>query len=522
MKNLILLSLLLTLFISCNEEVSEDLQETPDEVVIDPIFQEIRVVSTMDQDLSHTIHSMGSLSSACSLLPPASGLRAEDYSKADLVRNVDCVMDVEELDLHFHGASFEVQVDNRMCEYLEYQPYRYFKHQPGKTERTIFKTICDDACGAARPEECDRYYDQTTAATSGNYSLSLFTNDLTSEFEDSNKPLCTFNYNVDTGNDNDIEALCDIGQVNVESYLIEGYYYESCEGAPGNDQTACETNGGSWVGATYCEGDGEPTAATAGSSITYLRSPDDDEEDECGGELKACLAGAGVEEGTDADPFTLFYSEDLDYVEEFRISPPIELNDSREFNSNLHIANFSRVCADTSTNKNTPSIFDSLTYSGVENERISYNFSITDVDVNGDGILDSKVYADHPFKGTVYGDSINGNRYSTSPYYAIRCLDRARDVKAQIRLHIREWDRSFEENNIYLARVSDKSNEASGLSRMDNNGVYDTDINWNDYADWDDFFDSVANPIFVDNMCSTLVNEPSTDVNHGKDNFPGI
>ena len=460
MKKLTFLFLtLLFLLVSCNEKVAEGLRESDPGSsggggVISPTIQSMSVVSKMNPDLSYVMHKAGSLDEACVLKPPAGGLKAEDYTKADGIRNVDCILDAEELDLHFQDTAFEIQVENKMCEYVQYQPYRYFAMQPGNTKRTIFKTACDDVCGGAQEDLCNRYYLETTGP--GDLGgASIFTDDVTKDFED--KKLCVFDHTgIDTPDGFEFPN-CDIGQVNVVSYRLNSYFRQECSDGVSADQATCEAANATWFDGNFCNGDGEPTG-----TINVTRFADDDEEVECGGDLKSCLAGPGADDYSDGSSSTIYYSEANNFKEEIVIASPM----SKDLASNRYVANFSRICADTSSNKTSPSIFDTLVLNGAENERIAYSYTDREVDVNGDGIMDADTYADHPFSGNIYDNTLTGARRSTSPYYAIRCLDRARDVKAQIRLYIRDWDREFSQNDLYLSRVSDFANEAGNLSKI--------------------------------------------------------
>ena len=503
---------------SCNEKVAEELRESgPGSSggggVISPTIQSMSVVSKMDSDLSFVMHKAGSIDEACILKPPASGFKAEDYTKTDGIRNVDCILDVEELDLYFQGAQYEIQVENKMCEYVEYQPYRFFGMQPGTTTRGVYRVTCDSACSGAKENVCGKVYTDTDGL--GTYSPASFVNNVTAEFDKGE--LCRFNYStVDPGVEGEYPN-CDNGSVKTTAYKLEGYYI-GCEGAAGTDQPTCEANGGIWRDQTYCEGAGEPAG-----TVTVIRDAEADEDIECGGSLKACLACAGVDQIDDRKASTIIESDVTQFRKEYVIDPPIQ----SEMSNNMHIASFSRICSDTSTNKFSPSVFETLTYNGAENERIATGFNSISIDINSDTINDYTIRAVHPFAGQIYSGSDGASR-STSAYYAIRCLDRAGDVKAQIRMHIREWDREFSSNDLYLSRVSDKANEAGNLSKMDNNNFYDTDVPWNDYIDWDDFFE--AEGVFVDNMCAItqgsygdgLNNNPMVDPNEGLDNFPGI
>ena len=128
--------------------------------------------------------------------------------------------------------------------------------------------------------------------------------------------------------------------------------------------------------------------------------------------------------------------------------------------------------------------------------------------------------AHHPFHAS----------HGVQPYYSFKCLDKARDTKAQIRLFIREWDRNFDKNNSYLSQSSDFS--STGTRYMDlYNEAQDVTERWNDFDDFDDFF--LDNGVFTNNgeRCILSSNsdvdndgifDPRAGDSHSHDNFPKI
>jgi hypothetical protein len=88
--------------------------------------------------------------------------------------------------------------------------------------------------------------------------------------------------------------------------------------------------------------------------------------------------------------------------------------------------------------------------------------------------------------------------YQTNPFYIFECLDSARELKARIRMVVRDWDRIFWDTNI---DGSDNSNlellsdiymtsdpSINNHARMDYMAIDPDDelSNFNDYLDWDD------------------------------------
>lgn len=68
-----------------------------------------------------------------------------------------------------------------------------------------------------------------------------------------------------------------------------------------------------------------------------------------------------------------------------------------------------------------------------------------------------------------------------SPFYEFNCLDAAQDVKARIRLTIRDWDRSF--------RIKDNITELIPASLlMNSTGTTPLGLSWNNNYDWDDAY----------------------------------
>lgn len=477
--------------ISCTEEISEEIQN---EATATPSSgsggspstastPSLRIVNKKNSNLSYFMHKAGSITEACELKSPSGGFDAADYANNDPDTVVDCILDAEEFDLYFDGAELEVQVDDNLCEYVQYKPFKYYQWQPGTTgikagsllapTKVIHEVICDEVCAAdpAFTAVCDRTYASTTG-------FPALTNEYTNEDNLKSSALCAFDYSDEKFGINS-GPNCDEGKYRTTTYnLID---------------------------------DVDNPGTCIISEITDL-------DTDCGGNMFSCYGG----NSTDVLPLdrtsTVTQNLELSSLEiELKMDSPF----SKDELTNLNIVNFSRICSSTSNTK-VDSDFDvalvNLIGSEVETMPPTTTYQPVAVDVEEDGVIDHYIYADHPFKGR---GLFSSPRKDISPYYSVRCLDRARDTKAQIRIFIREWDRTFNSSNLFLSRISDVNQGVN--ARMDADGEQEPGTSWNNFLDWDDFLgdydlsstsDSNSNdgrgtfdPVFIDNQC--------TDINTG-------
>ncbi len=669
--NFTLLLLLLSL-VSCTEEISEEIQNNEvkkGELTEIEKFQDksIRLVHKMDADLSYIMHKSGNVEQACELDSPLLGFDTDDYDKTDSSYNVDCILDVQELDLYTKGAKFEVQVDEFLCQYVTYTPFRFLQYRPGNTDKKQYNIACDSICAAAQPDLCaDLAANQFKTIDTLNNAIGTIsdTDDLLVKvnpiFSDAiavSQPLsCDFDY-TDVDSDFD-EPNCDEGGVTTFNYTLTGnaedaVLGEACNlagaidsaGIYRNTQLTCETSytwdtgkcitataveapgaatacatagffwvgtdenvgdcvsgtedttiqdavscgsaSGSWIGfcstpiigipstciaagatwsGPYCQSNPDATdrlacigggsqdstcnslvgdvldvtshssesLCTATGSWEFQASCLDltgadsielvetaETELACGGKNSACVAGPGVDL-LDDEKFTTERYDNTDtneFTKEFEVEAPFD----KDLRSNMYVANFSRICSDTSTDKSADASFDISTLfsiDGSEVEDLSPYTATSGVlhDSDGDGIDDQNYKAFHPLNGTGY---TSRPRLTTYPYYSIKCLDQARDVKAQIRLFIREWDRGFENTNAYLSRLSDiNQNTLTDPALMDVSDTLEQSVGsaWNDFYDWDDLFNDVdqnslldadgdgdnRDKVFLNNQCSAV------------------
>ncbi len=506
LKKYLCLISVFTLFVSCTEEISEEvkngtnLTEEQEELVK---FENkyLRIKNTSDPNLGYVMHKTGTIDRPCELKSPKLGFSSLNYKKDSALYTVDCILDTKEFDLFFSGASFEVQIDENMCEYVGYKPYKFFQYLPGNTVDTQYQINCDATCGEQFEGICGKTYKSNTASIpSGTFNPATISTYFQNQVTEANPLKCVFDYrkNLPIAGPN-----CDQGKITTIAYTIEA---GTTTDADGNEIPSCVVGDGGL----------EP-------KIFY----DTTSEFKCGGKRSACLAGPGADLLPEDKTQLIYQNLELDYfAKKFDLPSPI----SKGYFSNVSLANFSRICSDTSSTKidNVGRIFSpyetvsSIVGHEVEDLPSRKSYNSHNVDSDGDGEADYRPYGRHLFDGSGY---FSTPTKSVQPYYAIYCLDKARDVKAQMRLFIREWDRDFEPNNPYLAKISDihlsypTIINATTPSLMDAIGEQEAaNDDWNDYWDIDDLLgDYDRNPfsdydgdggdfdnVFQNNSCNAL------------------
>jgi len=513
MLKLFMMMTLLAL-VSCTEEISEELKnsETSDALTDAQKFTgaTMTLEHKMPEELSYRMHKEGSSTIECSLAAPATGFSAsnyykslDDYAAGEDPQVINCVLEAQELDLYQNGAELELTVDEFLCEYVTFEPFKYYTHPAGQTTRTLYELECEDTDCDSR---CGNTYENIDLSTPGDPTFS---------------------------------GLVDPSTLNC--------YYDHTD----NDGPNCDSGA---ITTIVFEMTGQDDPVPADRTCTDIWEQTSDVTiDECGGELNACLGGPSVDILDDPDFTTEIYeNRELDeLVLDFTIASPFSRISEMDFQTNMYIANYSRICSNMTdlADKNDASDYNGLDFQGKESEEIwrSNNYSGADsvnfvVDNEGNtlssytrdiGILDNidgstdsifGLNIDTPGTGQEYGSigyTENPWRgvHKTSSYYAFRCLDKAYDTKAQIRLYIREWDRAYSDtvnpasfaliSDVYLDQIMD----ADGTTTNDGD-------DYNSVDDWDDFFtnpNGSATPLWLNNKCE----ETNTTHHFSESGFPG-
>jgi hypothetical protein len=242
---------------------------------------------------------------------------------------------------------------------------------------------------------------------------------------------------------------------------------------------------------------------------------------ECGGKRSNCYMGPGVDysvtkEGIPVPIDTLAYNgESINYS----VTAPGPLG--KGFYSNHYISNFTALF---STGLNSYDQTTILSTTGLE------VFSATSVAPTAAAILPGNVttadtFTDEgrdPLKSadtTLYHSGANSwnvgaKSYKINPFYEFSCLNYAHEVKARVRVQVREWNQAFRKPVASYTEV-----EESAPARLLNQGLETSGVGyWNDMMNWDtptisDYATVGDNSV----LAPTMLPVPVTDYGY---NFP--
>lgn len=517
----ILLGLTFIFTLSCTEEISEELKNssTSDALTDAEKFngKTISLTHKMNEDLSYRIHKEGSSTlENCELASPTTGFFAkdyyqslDDYAGAD-PQVINCVLDVQELDLWQNGAEVELQVDEFLCEYITYEPFKFYEFPMGRTDQVYYEISCAD-------NNCDPACGNTYASIDLSGASPAFSDPI-----DVTSYTCEYNYS-ETGGPN-----CDSGRYRVVEYEMTG------------STTPTNTCTGTFVQT---------------STVT---------ETDCGGQMINCMGGPSVDIlGDPTLSSEIYVNQDLEsFTQSFSIGAPAgRLAESDNDKSNLYIANYSRICSNMSqTDKNDATDFNGISFEGKETENIwkSNNYSAVadstdtfiedenntfiytrqigrfeypDNSVDSTGFAFATTAAGEEYGAIGYSENPWRGAYRTSAYYSFKCLDKAFDTKAQIRLYIREWDREYDTDpSTSFARISDIF---VGKYMDSDTEVTNDGDSYNNIEDWDDFWlnpNGLGTDVWTNNNCvetdfsetdGTSATNSETDAAFRRGFFPG-
>ena len=488
----------------CTEKVSEELSAPATDASSTPPVEtlDFELQNTKSKNLSYLLHQAGDSTSECKL-SYLTAPSANDYDKTDTNSAIDCILDVEESDLFYQGIDLKLNASEGMCEYVRVKPFSYWNFQPGVTNRVLYQFSCEDnSCSSTLCGNTFKSFTDNGAAP-GIYDEG----DTFSNPTDASSPInfCYFNHKTKInryGDDVTHAPNCDEGSVKIIKIKISGTNADdNC-----NFTTSVDPQSGEWP-------------------IESI------ETTECGGQFRACIAGPGEDFDTDFLTHTgrVHYNDGLGPMEkEFNIESP----ESRGLHSNRILANYTRSIA-TALNGTSEvyfspghlnnadhtfiglhNVFSSTGFAGYTIETFSRgrglpvfdpvysslypapmghqitdgtsgtflsSYAINGIDFEGDDQVDAYALATGPFRGV---------SNLVTPYYQFACLDKAFDIRAQIRLFVREWDRQFEHSNSAAINVISDVFQNATSALMDNNetpALDDFEV-WNDIYDWDDFF----------------------------------
>lgn len=474
LKKLVLLSSLLVLA-SCNETISPELQQggvvtPPGGGPTEPTDPEgpqhyFKLTDSSNPTLEYLIHKSGSgnKEAKCEITS-----QSTPFSKATYKPNHDitCFLEARELALYHSGFSLTVTSSPQACQYVQYRPFSYYNRVPGDSTGNYNVSRCDNYGGPALTLPCN------TAVSTTITSPTQFP----APGPDDYSELCRFNHND--------QEKCDIGIINV----TETTYRSEDDGAGGlNHFSTTETK-----------------------------------RIECGGQPRFCVQGPYAKDSNNGKDFTpnggIRYGTD----EKSEFVKTISYEGLQEKNrlGTYVYANYRRNLANYTIayGEDDDSVPYKQAFAGIKDfhpqliteyalDGLSFlAYHGQTVPVSEAGRYSAKPLAADPFMG-LYSTTHPRYDYTVQPFYAFECLDNSYEVKARIRLVIRDWDRIRSEDVAIADDVElisdifripqgsvvdqDLSGNYYPWSRQDNNDADpDSDIpgrgSFNDFWDWDD------------------------------------
>ena len=492
MKGISKLSLLaLSLLVSaCNEKVAPELtkgEATVPDVAVPPSEYYFNVTNTSPALLNYNLHKTGIGNQTAPCEVRSTTALSSDTFRGDPAKNdITCYFDAEELSLLHGGMEFSVNSSANSCDYIGYSPFSYFERMPGDSTGTYLEIECtNDTTSAGNVVDAALargipINTNTTALTCGDIASSTIPAASRAKFQLSDDDeLCRFNYEASGG------PNCDIGTVTVQTLSV-----------------------------TYTPADGPTPAVLKHALSSRVIS--------CGGKVASCIGGpltnltktltkaTEISETVINQPFT----------KEYELEPLISLEKENNLkpyvNFRRHLASlnidyrnpadagyrsaFHTTFVDTlgvMAKTFNPEVMDSYS----KNKRLD-GTGLELITTGVGGLLDqptvkfqnstytAKPLAAEPFLGIP--------PYTTNPFYTFYCYDTAFDIKARIRMMVREWDRvspGFNSHDfISDIGAGDHAARQDSVVVYELDGNYDGHLLFNDLQDWDDHIPMMRSP----------------------------
>jgi hypothetical protein len=493
MKNFALLSMGLLIY-SCNEKISPELQNgssTTVPTVIAPTDYYFKVTNNSAAVLNYVLHRSGPgmASTDCKINSDGTPLSSILYigdaattfdSKA---YDIACYLEAEELSLKFNGLSFKVEASKNTCEYIGYSPYSFYDSIPGATTASWRGVTCADAtagtldaqfllpslpfgrdilgAGVDRQIGCGEMVDT---------SIALAANRLIKAIPTDAQPLCAFDYAINGGGNS---QNCDSGRMRfniTDVYKVtppvpDPEYFTS-KPVPTPDHI-CGGATASCVGGAI---------KSVSSLTTYVRGTEilNTQLNENFSKAYTLPALMGVRStGVDIVNFRRgLASKHLNFLD-YTVPNEVEWSDTN------HNKAFDPSLMENYAANRTP---DGSSIIDVNNTAATFNVSNATYEAKRIelGYTATPTAAD-PFLGTS----------RVNPFYTFYCLDRAYEIKARIRMVVRDWDKVFPStasdkeliSDVYKsvnARTQDLPSTEEEIPNDPGNFNY-----FNDMDDWD-------------------------------------
>lgn len=470
--------------VGCNEKISPELQNagtvgTPGgsgSTPVAPSTYYFSVTNTSAPGLNYNIHKTGAGNSKTPCeIKNTTGFESDLFRGANADYDISCYFEAEELSLYHQGMNFAVNASQNTCDFVGYTPFSFYESRPGDSTGTFTQVKCtNDTTGPANVVAADAANTSVdlTHATGTATCNQFVSHDIPMGTRraftvEKDEDLCRFNYEVEGK-----ESLkCDIGEITINAFEVTW--------------TPDENGGG-----------------TLAHKVTQRKH-------KCGGQVGNCARGPIEFIAKGKPQFTEISQQELNkpLTVEYKLPGLIG-----EYTSTRRYANFRRNLAakeiDFVNSLSTPAPSYEAYKDTFSHPVVGKDFSPSVIDfyannkyLDGTPIIDSTYLDAYSYPNNEYkavplaadpfmGISRDGEANEVNPFYTFYCFDDAFDIKARIRMVVRDWDRVFPStttNNEYISDIF-----LDGNSRQDNryyvelpndNGGY---IYFNDRHDWDD------------------------------------
>lgn len=483
MKQVSKLSLLALaiLVAGCNEKVSPELQEgnssstpTSPSTPVAPDEYYFSVVNSSDTLLNYKLHKTGAGNRNAKCEVRSTTQLSNDIFRGNPAANdITCYFDAEELSLYHSGFNFQVKASKNTCDFVGYMPYGYYNRIPGDSTATYYQMSCmsDEtndaqlALGAA--DRSLNITDSSGTVGCGDWIIAenIIPAGTRNRFQPSSvEDLCAFNYT--TGD----KEQCDVGVITVNELQV-----------------------------TYTPATDTEPAIRKAEIVSR--------EIDCGGKVYNCVKGPTKELESEGTRFTEVIKTKLneDFTNEYKYEGLIGTG-----NGIFEYANYRRNLSSTNIDYvtsagNTPayrSVWADPIFGSIFEPRVKDFFANNLMLNNTDPLIEidpsdptTMLEVEARKNNTTYhkplaADPFLGLAGKVNPFYTFYCFDTAFDMKARIRMIVRDWDRVFPSSTTDLELLSDLFRNSSarqdvpGLVELpDDNDVY---IRFNDLSDWDD------------------------------------
>lgn len=457
------------LVVGCNEKVSPELMsgnaEVPGGVAVPPSEYYFNVKNESSALLNYNLHKTGSGNQTTSCeVKNTTGLSNEIFRGNQAANDITCFFDAEELSLQHGGMSFSLNSSPNTCDYVGYSPFSYYNKIPGDSTSQYLEIDCtSDTTNNTHVVTAAGSMGQSLVANNGTLgcgdiaSKNIADGDRIKFQLAEDAELCRFNYEDSDGGEN-----CDIGTVSVDTLSV-----------------------------TFTTDENSPPG--------ILKYELKNRKIDCGGKVEACIKGPITQITKSATRVTEIYNTELNKVFKKTHELP-SLIEGEVDEPTLGYANFRRNLASTqidyisSTDVNYTSAFSNSMIGKSFNpnliEAYSANKKLDGTKLITPLIHDQFSYPENKYKAVpLASDPFMGLSGRTNPFYTFYCFDTAFDVKARIRMVVRDWDR-VSPGAQYSDYLSDIWRGVD--ARQDNpteveiSGEDDGYFVFNDVPDWDD------------------------------------